>query len=170
MSRARKNQVLVVGSGAGGAVTSLELSRQGFEVLVLEEGGRHKIEDYGARPPEAMTRLYRNCGMTPIMGSVPLGYVEGCCLGGSTEINSGFWHRTPPETLDRWRQEFDLGHAGPEELAPHFEWAEELVRVGTSSLPWPMSTQVLARGAEALHWAHGEVPRTAVFFFAFLSD
>lgn len=161
MNRAHKNQVLVVGSGAGGAVTSLELARQGFEVLVLEEGSRHTIEDYGARAPEAMTRLYRHSGMTPIMGSVPLGYVEGCCIGGSTEINSGFWHRTPPEALERWREEFDLAEAHPEDLEPHFEWAEDLVRVGTSTLPWPMSTKVLARGAEAMHWAHLEVPRAA---------
>ena len=60
MNRPRRYQVLVVGSGAGGAVTSLELARQGFEILVLEEGGRHTAEDYGARVPEAMTRLYRH--------------------------------------------------------------------------------------------------------------
>jgi len=33
-------QVVIVGSGAGGAVTAYELARAGVNVLVLEEGGR----------------------------------------------------------------------------------------------------------------------------------
>ena len=43
----RDAQVLVVGSGAGGAVTALELARRGIDVLVLEEGARFSQADYG---------------------------------------------------------------------------------------------------------------------------
>ncbi len=154
-------QVLVVGSGAGGASTALTLASQGYEVVVLEEGGAYGLEDYGGSPTEAMAKLYRQRGMTPIMGGVPIGYVEGCCVGGSTEINSGFWHRTPPEILLRWLAQFDLADAQQDDLAPHFAWAEELLGVGVSTLPWPKSTQVMARGAEAMGWGYLEVPRTA---------
>ncbi len=107
MSRSSAD-VVVVGSGAGGAVTALELARAGVDVLVLEEGERHELADYGKSPPEGMRRLYRRRGMTPITGRVPIGYVEGRCLGGSTEINSGFWHRTPREALARWSARFAL--------------------------------------------------------------
>jgi choline dehydrogenase-like flavoprotein len=151
----------VIGSGAGGAVTSLELARAGLEVVALEEGKRHAPSDYGKRPPEAMKLLYRRRGMTPILGKVPLGYVEGACVGGSTEINSGFWHRTPLETLLRWKAQFDLDGASMEELAPHFAWAEELTGVSSYGEPWPKSTSVFARGAEAMGWAAREVPRVA---------
>ena len=78
--------------------------------------------------------------MTPIVGRVPIGYVEGCCIGGSTEINSGFWHRAPREVLVRWKAQYDLQAASEEELAPHFAWAEELLGVGPSEKPWPSST------------------------------
>jgi choline dehydrogenase-like flavoprotein len=161
MNAPNRIQVLVIGSGAGGSVTALELARRGFQVTVLEEGGRHTLEDYGDRAPEAMKRLYRWRGMTPIMGPVPIGYVEGKCVGGSTEINSGFWHRTPPEILLRWRAQYDLEAAGPDELAPHFQWSESLLGVGPSRLPWPKSTRVMAKGADALGWACHEVPRMA---------
>ncbi len=154
-------QVLVIGSGAGGAVTALELANQGMDVLVVEEGSRHATEDYGTRPAEAMRRLYRRRGMTPIMGRVPIGYVEGRCLGGSTEINSGFWHRTPPEILLRWKTQFDLGYSTPAELEPHFEWAEEQVRIALAPEPLPPSTQVFGRGIEAMGWSAQQVARAA---------
>jgi len=160
-SEPRKAQVLIVGSGAGGAVTALELAERGFDVLVLEEGARHGLDAYGGSPTEAMGSLYRRRGMTPILGRTPIGYVEGRCMGGSTEINSGFWHRTPPEILLRWKAQYDLADSTPEELRPHFEWAEGHVKAALSGTPWPKSTEVLARGIEAMGWSSQEVPRAA---------
>lgn len=154
-------QVLVIGSGAGGAVTALELASRGLSVLVLEEGPRFSLEDYGQSSRIAMEKIYRRRGMSPIMGSTPMGYVEGRCVGGSTELNSGFWHRTPPEILLRWKAHYDLAHCSPEELAPHFEWAERLVHVGLTGGEWPKSTKVFARGIEAMGWSSQEVPRAA---------
>jgi choline dehydrogenase-like flavoprotein len=160
-SRSQQVQVLIIGSGAGGATTSLELAQRGMQVVLLEEGERVPLDLYGAPSPVAMGRLYRRRGMTPILGSVPIGYVEGRCLGGSTEINSGFWHRTPPEILLRWKAQFGLDSASPEELAPHFEWAERICNVGTAAYPWPPSTQVFADGIRKMDWSAQEVPRAA---------
>ncbi|MBV9949428.1 MAG: GMC family oxidoreductase [Myxococcales bacterium] len=161
MPDGRKVQVLVVGSGAGGAVTALELARRGMDVCVLEEGPRLGLADYGRGSTAAMRRLYRRKGMTPILGRVPIGYVEGACVGGSTEINSGFWHRTPREVLLRYKAQFDLQHASPDELAPHFAYAEALLEVGPHEGPPPKSTEVFARGIRAMNWAAQEVPRAA---------
>jgi choline dehydrogenase-like flavoprotein len=161
MVEARRVQVLVVGSGAGGAVTALQLASAGLDVCVLEQGSRWKLEEYGHGSVDAMRHLYRRRGMTPILGRVPIGYVEGACVGGSTEINSGFWHRTPREVLLRWKAQFDLQHASVDELAPHFDFAEKLLEVSAYDGPLPRSTAVFARGVEAMGWAAQLVPRAA---------
>lgn len=158
--RCLKAEVLIVGSGAGGSTTAFELAKAGYNVVVLEEGAR-QVSTYGAEPTQSMQNLYRNQGMTPIMGSVPLGFVEGRCLGGSTEINSGFWHRLPPEFALRWSAQYNLDDAGVEELKPHYEWAEDLLRVGYHPTGLPASSAVLRDGAEAMGWSAKEVPRAA---------
>ncbi|HUT52344.1 MAG TPA: GMC family oxidoreductase [bacterium] len=153
-------EALVIGSGPGGSVTALELSRAGVEVLVLEEGGGFTLDEYGAPAPEAMKKLYRRRGMTPVTGPVPIGYVEGSCVGGSSEINCGFWLRASRETLQGWESRSGLVHAGPDDLAPHYLWAEELLGVQKAE-SWPMSTRLLARGVAAMGWASAEIPRAA---------
>jgi choline dehydrogenase-like flavoprotein len=153
--------VVIIGSGAGGAVTALECARAGLSVLVMEEGDRHPLSAYGAPAHEAMGKLFRRGGMTPIMGRVPMGFVEGMCLGGSTEVNSGFWCRPPRETLLRWAAEYGLDAASYEELTEHFEWAESILDVSTSPRAWPPSSQLFARGAEVMGWSIKEVERMA---------
>jgi choline dehydrogenase-like flavoprotein len=154
-------RVVVIGSGAGGAVTAHELAAGGMDVTVLEEGGRFDLADYGQNAPAAMQRLYRRRGMTPLLGKLAIGFVEGCCVGGSTEINSGFWYRTPPEVLARWKDVHLLAEADAAQLAPHFNWAEELVEVAAWTRPLPESSALMLRGAQQLGWAADIVPRAA---------
>lgn len=161
MSIPRQTQVLIVGSGAGGATTAVTLAQAGFQVTVLEEGSRRTLSDYGKSAIEAMPLLYRNRGMTPILGSVPVGYVEGRCLGGSTEINAGFWQRLSPELAEEWKSAYGLDEYSADGLASYFEWAEELLHVGTRPQDWPKTTQALKHGADALGWSAPEIPRAA---------
>lgn len=153
--------VLIIGSGAGGAVTAMELASCGHDVLIVEEGDPPHPERLDPGSAESVASLYRARGMTPILGRVPIGYVEGCCVGGSTELNSGFWHRPPAETLLRWKAQYDLDGASPEELCPHWQWAEGRLGVQLHDGPLPVSSQLFARGAAAMNWSVAEVPRTA---------
>ena len=158
--KAVKVQVLIIGSGAGGATTAIELAKAGFDVVVLEEGQRHSLQSYGQSSTKAMQLLYRNKGMTPIIGSVPIGFVEGKCLGGSTEINSGFWHRLPPEFALRWVKQFEIDDFELSGLEAHYNWAEELLHV-TKRNELPASTEVFKRGVELMGWSARVVKRAA---------
>ena len=85
-------EIVVIGSGAGGAVTAAILAEAGRDVLVLEEGPEVDTARLDVNTPEAMLLLYRNAGLSPILGGPSIAFVEGRCVGGSTEINSAFWH------------------------------------------------------------------------------
>jgi choline dehydrogenase-like flavoprotein len=97
--------------------------------------------------------------MTPIIGSVPIAFVEGCCLGGSTEINSGFWHRLSPEMALRWATQYQINDFELHELDAHFQWAESQLSVGLAVPPLPRSSELIAEGSESMGWSSQQVPR-----------
>ena len=153
-------QVLVIGSGAGGAATAAALAERGYEVLVLEEGPDLDTNTLTTNSPEAIARLYRNGGVTPVLGAPNIAHVEGRCVGGSTEVNSGFWHRPPDEVYARWARIAHVADFSPTVLQPYFEQLERALSVSYLSAPEPPpSSRVFRRGIERLGWRYEEVPR-----------
>ncbi|MBU0679635.1 MAG: GMC family oxidoreductase [Verrucomicrobia bacterium] len=155
-----KTQILVIGSGAGGAVTAATLAEAGRQVTVIEEGPSARDFALDTNTPEAMRLLYRNGGLCPILGQPTSAFIEGCCVGGSTEINSAFWHRTPPDVLDDWRRRFQIEGLSAESMEPVFQELEQNlgVRKGDSE-NLPLSSTVFADAAKRLEWKVVEVPR-----------
>jgi choline dehydrogenase-like flavoprotein len=156
-----KADVCVVGAGAGGAVVAAELAEAGAKVIVLEEGPRHHTDDFTARPPGMLARLYRDGGQTATLGNPPIGLPLGRGVGGTTLVNSGTCFRTPPQVLERWRREFGL-ELDEAALRPHFERVERALSVAevTPELAGN-NAAVIRRGAEALGWSHGYLRRNA---------
>ena len=120
--------VCVIGAGAGGAVVAAELAEGGARVVLLEQGPRHDIDEFSARPPEMLARLYRDAGQTATLGSPPILLPLGRGVGGTTLVNSGTCFRTPPAVLERWAGEFGLD-VDAATLAPCFERVEEAISV-----------------------------------------
>lgn len=154
-----QTDVLVVGSGAGGALTAATLAEAGLQVVVAEEGPA--IAPGSLRPfsREEMVRAYRDRGVNATVGAPPIVYTEGRCLGGGTEVNSGLYHRPPPELVERWIDEYAIADLDPDELTGHAEAIEQALGVSPLPGPAPRSSQVIQRGATRLGWDVGEVPR-----------
>lgn len=152
-------QVLVIGSGAGGAISAAVLAERGLDVVVLEEGPARDTAAMATHTPEAIATLYRHGGLTPILGRPPIAYVEGRCVGGSTEVNSGFWHRLPEDCYPRWRAQARLDEFTPEILTPYFERLERELSVSRLDGPEPPSSARFRAGLERLGWRYVEVPR-----------
>lgn len=153
-------EVLVIGSGAGGAATAMALAEGGYEVVVLEEGPDADTTRIASNSIGAISQLYRNGGMTPMLGTQSIAFVEGRCVGGSTEINSGFWHRVPPEAYDRWRSEALLADFTPEVMEPYFDRLERDLSVSfMRPEDIPRSSTLFRAGIERMGWQYVEVPR-----------
>ena len=119
--------VVVVGSGAGGATAAATLAESGLDVICLEEGGYYPTAEYSADVAQMFGKVLRNGGATAIFGRSPVPYLEGRCVGGSTVVNGGMCWRTPERILDRWTKEYQLEAFTPQRLEPYFEEVERTI-------------------------------------------
>jgi len=152
-------EVLIIGSGAGGAPTAAILSEAGFDVLVVEEGGLVRQGEVVPFSLAQMDRQYRSGGVTAAIGLPSIAYTEGCCAGGGTEVNSGLYRRAPEEVLARWRHDhrlidFEAGEL--DAIAVEVEQELSVQPVPGDQIP---ASEALRRGAGAMGWRHDESPR-----------
>ena len=145
-------EVVVIGTGAGGAAAAHELASRGRAVLLLEEGDYHRRASFRANTAWAHREMYRDRGMTIALGNVGIPVFSGRAVGGSTVVNSGTCYRTPERTFALWRARFGLGDefssAG---LAPFYERVEGMLQVAPATpLQLGEIGPIIARGAEHL--------------------
>jgi choline dehydrogenase-like flavoprotein len=154
-------QVLVVGSGAGGAVVAATLAEAGLAVVLAEEGPLPSgLGDLPTHSPQAMRLLYRNGGLSPILGKPNIAFVEGRCLGGTTEINAALWHRPDPALFARWVEDFGIAgltHEKVEALCRELE-GDLGVRM-TDPTRIPLGSRLFRQGLESAGLVPREVPR-----------
>lgn len=151
--------VLVVGSGPGGAITACLLAEAGRDVVLVEEGPHLPLAATRPFSPDEMRRKYRAGGVTAALGQPAIAYAEARCLGGGSEINSGLYHRTPADVLEQWRRDFALVDSTEDDLAPHFAACEADLGVGPLPHAATAASERLRAGAERLGWRAVEVPR-----------
>ncbi|MBI2893862.1 MAG: GMC family oxidoreductase N-terminal domain-containing protein [Deltaproteobacteria bacterium] len=153
---------VVVGSGAGGAVTARELAAKGHAVVVLEEGELFGRQDFDGRALPSIKKFYRLDSTAMTIGNTPVMLPMGITVGGSTTINTGTCFRTPDWILARWARDFGLGDMRPDRLAPYFERVESVLQVTPSNAKYLGGVaRVIARGSDALGYSHFPVPRNA---------
>jgi choline dehydrogenase-like flavoprotein len=123
--------VVVVGSGAGGAVAAAVLAEAGHRVIVLEEGQHVTPQEYGVMTPsQQIRRMWRESGLTFAIGvgdSPVINVMMGKCVGGSSALTGGVLFRTPGAVLKAWQTTRGLPQFTEEELAPYFEEVERVV-------------------------------------------
>jgi choline dehydrogenase-like flavoprotein len=152
--------VVVVGSGAGGAVAAATLAEAGLDVIVLEAGNSYTRDSYPENPLDAIASLYRDGGLTIAEGRPPIPVPVAKAVGGTTVINSGTCFRAPAQVLEHWRDRYGVEWA--DRLDPAFAEAEEFLRV-TPLDPERMGRngQLAMEGAAAIGASGGPISRNA---------
>jgi choline dehydrogenase-like flavoprotein len=152
--------VVIVGSGAGGAAAAATLAEAGLDVIVLEAGAHYDRSSYPRDPIAAITSLYRDAGLTVAEGRPPVPIPVGRAVGGTTVINSGTCFRAPRATLEHWRGEFGVEWAT--DLDDEYAEAERFLAV-TPLDPERMGRngQLAMEGAGALGASGGPISRNA---------
>ncbi len=158
-----RTEILIIGSGPGGALTAARLAEAGREVMVLEEGDWVEVGEYEPFSLEQMAAQYRSAGQTVALGRPPIIYTEGRGAGGGSEVNSGLYHRPDPELLGDWARRFAIRDLSERDIAEHAREIEKTLSIGTVPGDVTPASSVIERGAATLGWAAREVPRWMVY-------
>jgi len=94
--------VVIIGTGAGGATAARVLAGAGLSLVMLEEGPLLRTADRPVELIHAMRRAMRDFGTFTTRGTHPFPLLQGRCVGGSTAINSGIIWRIPEDVRRDW--------------------------------------------------------------------
>jgi len=148
----RSADVVVIGSGAGGAVTAALLAEAGFDVVVLEAGSYLTRSDFNEDEAQLTERLYADGALRSTTdGSVAM--LQGATVGGSTVVNWMIMLRTPDYVLHEWARDHGVYGMTPADMAPVFDRVERDVhaRLVPDDAHSP-NNRLILDGARALGW------------------
>ena len=148
-----KTEVLVIGSGAGGAVAAARLAESGHEVLVLEEGAPLDAEDFSENDAIMRGRLYAEGGLRAT-DDASVAMLQGATLGGGTTVNWMIMLRAPERVLEEWATRHGSEGMTARDLAPVFDRIEQEVhaRAVPDDAHSP-NNRALIDGARKLGWS-----------------
>ena len=145
--------VVIVGSGAGGAVSAYELAKRGFKVVVLEAGPYVPSKDFTENFTDSLDILYQDHGGQS-NNDGDLLVLQGACVGGSTVVNGCVCFRTPDFILQDWQRDFGLNELTVDELAPYFDEVEKNLAVhDNGEHEIPRHGRLIRAGANRLGWS-----------------
>jgi choline dehydrogenase-like flavoprotein len=156
--RTLQADVVIVGSGPGGASAARTLAEGGMKVVVLEEGPSSSR----FLPNYSNTARYhmQEGGAIVAQGSTFLPIAAGRGVGGGTLINSALCFRTPRGVLEQWVQILDDETWAPDRIIPILEEVEQIIGVSlTTEDIAGENNLIIMRGAEALGYPGGLAPR-----------
>jgi choline dehydrogenase-like flavoprotein len=131
--------VVVVGSGAAGAIVAYRLAERGRSVLVLERGLHLHPSQFSDDEVLQISNLYAD-GALQLSRDFSFQVLQGMCVGGSTVVNNAVCFDLPKEVLEDWNGRG--ASLDPARLAASFKAARDLV--GVRRPP----SKYLQRGAE----------------------
>jgi len=158
-----KCDVLVVGSGPGGAVVAKELAEAGRDVILLEEGPPFGAKDMRPDAPnESMRRTLREGGTRSTRGNLFMPTMQAIALGGGSLINSAISCRAPGWSLAKWAERYHLADFDAHSLDEHYAAVEKFL--GIEHTPKEVlgeRNRLFKKGCDALGWSSEPTPRNA---------
>lgn len=143
-----KHEVIIIGSGPGGAISAYELQKRNVDIALLEAG--HSKSGIPSFSPEEMLEKYWKGGTTFIWDKAKIPFVTAKCVGGGSEINGGQYHRLPHDILSKWNLDFALNITGIED---QYDFIEEILQIKeVPDTDLPLYSHLLSKAALNMGW------------------
>jgi cholesterol oxidase len=143
--------VIVIGSGFGGAITAARLAGNGYRVLVLERGRRWTPDDYPRRPNDAwlwdQRKPAQRNGWFDFRFFPNMSVVQGAGVGGGSLVYANISINAKPDSFDRgWPPEITYA-----ELTPYYDAVGAMLNVQkVPANQWPERTKLVKEAAEKI--------------------
>jgi len=152
-------QVLVIGTGCGGASVAKKLTDQGIQVIMLEQGGYYPASKMDQNELNMAGKLYgeRSFATTHDAGNV-LAY--GNNVGGASVHYWADSYRTPTEKIKLWHDRYHINGHTEKELFPAFDEIESALSIHNATDPFfNTMNHKLRQASNDLHWHGHRVPQ-----------
>ena len=112
--------VVVIGSGTGGAIIAHNLAVAGKKVIILEAGRYVPSSEFTEDMAWALENLYQDVGaQTNTIGDTVV--MQGNCVGGSSVISATIATRAPDYVLESWAKDHGVEALAPNNIYPYYE-------------------------------------------------
>ncbi|MCG6147356.1 GMC family oxidoreductase [Leptospira levettii] len=151
--------VVVIGSGCGGATMAYELSKRGIKVALLEQGGNYHTGTFDNHELNMAGKVSaeRNFHTTSDGG---INLVYGNNLGGASVHYWADSYRTPEDRLLLWNRKYGIEYHLPEDLNPYWLDLESDLHVTPATEEYfnPMN-RLFRNASQRLGWEGHHVPQ-----------
>jgi choline dehydrogenase-like flavoprotein len=155
-----KADVVVVGSGAGGAVAAANFAAAGMETVLIEAGPEVKREEMTRNAPHFLAKYYWEGGLRLMEGVAPIPCMQGRCLGGSTVVNSAIMLELPQWVREEWIEDDGLTNLRDDRLDRCFERVFENTKTAATPMDAQGPRNLKVRDAlDAIGVKNGPLPR-----------
>jgi len=156
-----KADVVVVGTGPGGASVAAKLAEAGRSVVMVEAGPYVPASEMTQRESEMMRKLYYEAGLRTTENGA-MAVLHGRAVGGSSVVNYLDCFRTPDRLLRDWETRLGLGELTPAKMTPRFKRVETMLHVQKlDAANLNKNNGKLRDGAERLGWKGDTFHRNA---------